>query len=443
MTRAIHTPEENTMKKYSFSTFFYDLFFFVFAVFYLPALILKGKAHGGFVCRLGKIPKDIQKCLRGKDNIWIHAVSVGEVMVILQLVRELKEHYPDKQIVVTTVTRTGFALAQNRLSGGAVVLYAPLDFSFAVTKYLRSIRPKLYIAAETEIWPNMLTLARRSGVPTVIVNGRISDKAFGRYRRFRFLIGPVVRTLSLACMQSPADAERIKQLGLGEDRIAVTGNMKFDEIFEARNLDKAALHFREKEQVWVAGSTHPGEEEIILNIFKRLKWEFPDLRLILAPRHITRVESLAETVRGAGLDPVLFSKVSESSFLPTAVLVVDTIGDLRSLYQAADVVFIGKSLVGHGGQNLIEPAFFGKPIVFGPHMENFRHISQLFIDAESVIQIREPQDLFAAVHKILKDKAFREDLSRRSLGVIERQRGATIRTLTHLVRRFPSEVAPL
>ena len=190
--------------------FFYDVLFSCFTLFYLPILVFKGKAHWGFFCRLGKIPDAVKKRLRERENIWIHAVSVGEVMLVLELIRELKSRYPGRQIVLTTVTKTGFKLAGNRLSDEDVLLYAPLDFSFSVKEYIRAIQPKLYIVAETEIWPNMLTLIRQAGVPSLIVNGRISDKAFRRYLRVLFLIRPVVRTLSLACMQSRIDAERIK-----------------------------------------------------------------------------------------------------------------------------------------------------------------------------------------------------------------------------------------
>lgn len=406
----------------------YDILFLLCAFVYLPLLYLRGKWHGGFYARLGFLPplKTAQECSR---SIWIHAVSVGEVLAVLDVIEALRRKFPHENIVLSTVTPAGHDLARARLKGLCEVIYAPADFSWAVRRYIQTLRPRIYLCAETEIWPNLFTLLHRSRVPIMQINGRVSDKAFRGYRKVRFLTRRILDCVSVFCVQTPLDAERLIALGAERSRIHVVGNLKFDHLPARGSLKRVNLGFAPEDQLWIAGSTHPGEEKIVLNILKSLTPEFPRLRLVVAPRHVERTPEVSELVKEAGFDPLRFSRKGKAPLASRTVVVVDTIGHLRDLYDLADVVFIGKTLTVPGGQNIIEPLSFGKPTLVGPHTENFKDVTRIFLEAGALIQVGSPEELSARLRDLLRDPRRRAEMAVRAAETMKTLRGAAQKTL--------------
>jgi 3-deoxy-D-manno-octulosonic-acid transferase len=412
-------------------TLVFDFIYFLIVLAYIPYLTIKGKWHAGFWTRLGFLSRELIARCDGKKNIWFHAVSVGELLAILGLIEQLRKGWPDVRIIVSTVTTTGYQLAKTKLPSPDVVLYAPLDFSFIVKKFLRYIRPIIYITAETEIWPNLFLALNQGGIPIVQVNGRISPRAFNRYRKVRFLLQPILRDITVSCMQTEEDARRLILLGANPDRVKVMGNMKFDDFPSGTSSKADPWRFLDQGVVWISGSTHPGEEVIVIDIYRELKKDFPNLRLVIAPRHIERTVEIAQLVKERGLSPLSLSSISSSSmgeFLSHQVLIIDTIGQLRELYRKASFVFIGKSLTGQGGQNVIEPAFYGKTMIVGPNMQNFRSIMDLFLNANAIIQIQNARELHDEVRELLTNPQKLEKIGSAAISVVRKNQGATERT---------------
>ncbi len=379
----------------------YDIIFLLFAIAYLPYLVLKRKWHEGLWMRFGF---SLPPRMGAKKIIWVHAVSVGEVLVVLNLIQKIQERFPGYGIVLSTVTSTGHALALQKLQGTCPVIYAPFDFSWVVRKYAAILDPVLYISAETEIWPNLFTCLHKRNVPIVEVNGRISDKAFAGYRKVYFLTRRVLRGVRLLCMQSQEDARRIIPLGADGKKVRVVGNLKFDNLHRETSVKKEDLGFREQDRLFIAGSTYPGEEKIVLDVYNSLKIQFPFLRLIIAPRRVERANEVARLCGYVGLLPQKFSD-NPVTFMADAstVLIIDRIGYLRDLYGLADVVFIGKSLRGAGGQNMLEPLVLGKPTLVGPRTENFRDIVNIFTPTGALLEVNTPQEMIAQLRSLLYD----------------------------------------
>lgn len=367
--------------------------------------------------------------LNNKRRIWIHAVSVGEVLVVKNLIEKIRRCFFGYQIVISTVTKTGHSLAQSIAKDEDVVIFAPLDFSFAVRKYVRILQPQIFINAETEIWPNLLTALYKRGIPIVQVNGRISDKAFEGYQRLKFFIKPILGYIRQFCMQTDRDASRIKALGAVNNKVHVVGNIKFDDIPEISDAQLKGLRLDESEEILIAGSTHCGEEEIVLNLFEEIKKKFPNLRLIIAPRHPERTDEVCALVEAKKFKPVKFSQIYDLVFDQETVIVVDTIGHLRALYSLAKIVFVGKSLIEKGGHNIIEPAYFEKPVIVGPYMDNFRDVMQLFLDNKAIVQVKDKKEFIAAVQELLEDEGRCVELGLRAREVIEEQQGAVDKTI--------------
>ncbi|HBO97414.1 MAG TPA: 3-deoxy-D-manno-octulosonic acid transferase [Candidatus Omnitrophica bacterium] len=405
----------------------YDIIFLIFAMACLPYLILKGKWHAGLWTRFGSgLIKDSGE----KRTIWVHAVSVGEVLVVLNLVQKIRQKFPRYNIVLSTVTATGHALASRELQGQSQVIYAPLDFSWVVRKYIAVLNPVLYISAETEIWPNLFTCLHARNVPIVEVNGRISDQAFAGYRKVSFLTRRVLRDVRLLCMQSREDARRIIRLGADAKKVRVAGNLKFDNLAKGPAIRKDALGFSGEDRVFIAGSTYPGEEEIMVEAYRSLKAEFPRLRLVIAPRRVERADEIARLCGREGLTSRRFSDNSGKRMVDARqVLIVDQIGYLRDLYALADVVFVGKSLRGRGGQNMIEPLAFGKPTLVGPHTENFRDVVRIFMSGGALIEVRTPQALVWQLRDLLKDPQRCVTIGQAAQTEIAKHQGATETTV--------------
>lgn len=416
----------------------YDLIFLIVAVVYLPLYLLKRKLHRGCLLRLGLLPKDLWL-----DNpLWVHAVSVGEATAIRGLISELKVVYPHKKFVISTVTPTGNKIAKSIAAENDFVTYLPFDFSFIVRRVIDTVNPCCFIIAETEIWPNLISYLNKKNIPVVIVNGRISDSSFRGYKAIKFLLKAVLNKINLFCVQTQSDALRLSHLGVSNDKIHVTGNMKFDNIDYAdkiitEGLDKSRvlLNLGVKEKLWVAGSTHPGEEKIILAVYKSMLKEFPELRLLIAPRHPERSAQVERLIAAEGFAVFRISKLEEGASLGSkagTVFILDTVGRLLSFYAIASIVFVGGSLIKKGGHNILEPAALGKPIMFGPYMFNFRDIADLFLKFQAAVLVSGAVELEGKLRYLLNNPGKAEDFSRRAREVTQEQRGATQKNLQYL-----------
>ncbi len=350
--------------------------------------------------RFGKYRAEEQKrriaeVKTSESVVWIHAVSVGEVIAAVPLIKKIKDRYPFREIVVSTVTDTGQKVANERMGDIARIIYVPFDLPFAIKNALRRIKPSLFIIMETELWPNTIRILGRSGVPVLLMNGRISERSFVGYKKLRFFIKDVMKNVSIFCMQNELYAERIKELGAEPDKIKAIGNFKFDtgpsstvpewtRILRRRETEDRR-QTREKEFVIIAGSTHRTEEELIIDAYIKLRADFPQLNLIIAPRHPERFKEVEELIKRNNIQYIKRSEIVNpiASALPyfctsALVILLDVIGELSSVYSACDVAIIGGSFIEHGGQNPLEPAYWGKAIVCGPHMENFPFIDDFY-----------------------------------------------------------------
>jgi 3-deoxy-D-manno-octulosonic-acid transferase len=410
----------------------YNLINILFIAIYLPIFFFKKKMHKGFSMRLGFLPKGFTFY----SPIWIHAVSVGEIANMRQLFAGLAGAFPGKQFVFSTVTPTGNKIALSIARKHDAVIYLPLDLSWIVNSVLGRIKPSLFVIAETEFWPNMICALYSRKVPVIIVNGRISDRSVAGYGSIRWLIAPILRKVTLFCMQTQADAQRIISLGADPGAVKVTGNMKFDQRAavspEHRDQLKSQMNIRPEEKLLVAGSTHPGEEDQVVSAYTKIISQYPFVRLMIAPRHPERAAELEKTIRRYGLEPVRISGLKTSAPPGRCVFILDAIGVLVSYYSVADVVFVGGSLVKHGGQNFLEPAFLGKPVILGPYLFNFRDIARQFLDQRAAIMVRSADELSMAVSTLLTDKTQAGALVQRSQELIRRNQGATERNAAYI-----------
>lgn len=413
----------------------YDLIFLIFVLFYLLVYLLKGKFHRGFLRRLGFLPRALELA----RPIWVHAVSVGEAIVTGALIDKLRQEYPDRRLVISTVTPTGNRIAQRLAREGDFVTYLPLDFSFIINPVIRRVNPALFIIAETEIWPNLISALYKSHIPVVVVNARISDASFKGYRLVKFLLEPVLNKISCFCAQTETDAERLIRLGVSADKIKATGNMKFDLKPQVFSSDSLKLGLSDDDQLWVCGSTHPGEEEIILRAYQQVLGEFAAFKLLIAPRHPQRAGRIRRLIAKYGLEATLTSALGgmRDEGRGTKVFILDTIGQLMDYYAVADIVFIGGSLVRKGGHNILEPAWQGKPVLFGPYMHNFRGIAQLFLENNAAIMVHGADELAGKIKGLLSRPQDMLTLGARGKELILANQGATLRNLKE-IRRFLS-----
>jgi 3-deoxy-D-manno-octulosonic-acid transferase len=393
--------------------------------------------------RLGNLPADLISRARSKPGaIWIHAVSVGEVLAAKPLAEGLKQQFPGRVVFVSTTTETGQRLARERMDFVDGIFYFPLDWIIPVRRALRAISPSLVIVMETEIWPNFLREARRQRVPVAFVNARISEKSFARFERWEFLIGPffakALEDAEVFLAQSPEDARRLAKMGALDGRVEVTGNLKYDSApptasgfgdWLAREIQR-----QERWPVLVAGSVVAEEEEAVLAAYDIVQRRWRRALLILAPRKTDRFDTAARLASEGGWNVVRRSGVNLDAPLDenTDVLVLDSIGELAGLYSLADAAFVGGSLVRAGGHNILEPAWFAKPPVFGPSMENFRDMADQFLNARAAVQVTSGQQLGKVWVQLIEDKPLQERMGRTALELTERSRGATARSLDRL-----------
>jgi 3-deoxy-D-manno-octulosonic-acid transferase len=379
----------------------------------------------------------------GKPRIWVHGVSVGEVLAARALIRALAAD-ARFELVLSTTTRTGFDVA-GKTFPGVPVFHFPLDLSWFVRRSLRRVRPSLVIMIELEVWPNFLLHAERRGIPVAFVNGRITRRSAESYRFIEWLLGPLFRETRLFCVQNDEYASRLLHLGGQGERIRITGNIKIDNLpaapdpADSRAL-RAELGLAEGETALLGGSIHPGEDGALVKVFQGLSKTHPLLRLILVPRHPEKFDRAEETVRAAG-----FACRRRTAGRPPEgekpVLLIDTMGELGRLYAAADVVFVGGSLVPHGGQNMMEPAAFGKPVLFGPSVHNFKEDVALLLEAGAALQVADQDDLARAVEGLLADPARARALGEAAARAVASRRGATRRTLEALETAHLADLA--
>jgi len=400
------------------------------------------KYIGNLAQRMGYLPVSFN--LDGDESIWIHAVSVGEALTARALLPALRQRYPRLKIFVSTTTLSGQQIARTRLPDVDAVFFFPFDLPPFVNRTLRLVRPRLFIMMETEIWPNLLRACRREGVKTLLVNGRISSRSYPRYRMARGFFRRVLADVDRFCMQSEESARRIVQIGAEPSKVVVTGSLKFESlespaVAAGRGAGRVVRFFRipPGRPVLIAASTVKGEEAAVLTAFAAVRRAFPHALLIIAPRKPERFGEAETLARAEGL------RVARRSALPVDaepradVVVLDSIGELAHLFQVADVVFVGGSLVDHGGHNILEPAVHGKPIVFGPHMQNFAEIAEAFLNNQAALEVRDARELADVWVRLVGDSVERARLGAASRALVEANRGAKPRTLDAISQLLP------
>src|SRR3984885_2961384 len=404
------------------------------APYWLGRMATSGRYRAGLRGRLGVVPRGLHTAVTGQSVVWVHAVSVGEVMAATRLIRELKERLPGWVIAVSTTTEAGQRLAKERLPDSPV-FYLPLDLKFSVRRYLRVLQPRMLVLMESEFWPRLIKECAKDGVPIAVVNARISDRSFPRYMRLRQLWRPFLEMISLFLAQSRETAERLEKIGAPTTRLRVMGNLKYD--VQSRSDTEMARRISSMlsgTKLIVAGSTLAGEEEALLAAWPAILKSVPDASLLIAPRHPDRFEDVWQLIRRSGSPVYRCSQLGQSNDPVAAgtILLLDTIGDLASVYGVETVAFVGGSLVPKGGHNPVEPAQFGVPVMIGPSFENFREIVKTMQEAKA-IRIVAKDELAEALIGILQGTNDERALGQRGRAVFEAEAGATARTAQALV----------
>jgi 3-deoxy-D-manno-octulosonic-acid transferase len=398
----------------------------------LPILILlfRRKQRHIFFERCALNYTDSLSCFTRRP-FWIHAVSVGEVMASIQLIRELKRRFPEHPVVLSTTTATGNATARAHAKSADAIIYFPFDFPFIISCALQRIQPALFMSIETEIWPNLYRALQNRGIPALIVSGRISEKSFKNYHALRFFFRRVLGTVSRFCMQTQSDADRITSIGAPKNLVSVCGNIKFDLYIPAvppteKNELLKQFGLSSEQPILIAGSTHRGEEQQVLDAFLGMRKEVPELILLLAPRHPERFNEAAETIAALNIDYIRRTALNDGARRANEpVILLDSIGELVRIYSIGTVIFIGGSMVeGIGGHNPLEPALAGKPVIFGPHMSNFKEIARILTAKQAAFQIDSPAALVAKTLELLRSPDLRASVGTAACDVIQHNSGA-------------------
>lgn len=442
--------------------FFYNCFFPIVFLMLLPRFLLRmwkrGGYRKGFLQRFGRYAADVQERLRNRPRVWIHAVSVGEVQVALRFMRALREQRSALAFVLTTTTSTGHTIAAQYLSADDVLLYFPVDLPWIMARVLDRLRPLALVLVEGELWPNLLRLARQRRVPIMLLNGRLSEHSYRNYRKVRRLVKKALECFDLFCIQGPEDARRLRELGADPGKIRVMGSAKYD-VTEPARMDLGPVRalllqagFDADTRWLVGGSTWPGEETVLLDLYKKLRGRDPNARLALVPRHAERRQAVMAAIRKAGLAGTAWSELKTAQTATTScsrtdlsgpvlaksdVLLVDTTGELQLFYVLATVIFVGKSLTSHGGQNVIEAAVFAKPIVIGPHTENFTAVIADFRAVNALVQVQDAAGLERAVAELWFDNQAAQAYGRRAEQVVHAKAGAIRASAESLLNLLP------
>ena len=422
--------------------FILDLLYLLVAVAISPVVIYRMLRHKryrlGWANRFGRITrkKPEKKC------IWIHAVSVGEVNATKTIIDELKQRFSDFEIVISTTTDTGFARANALYNQDIQIFFFPFDFSLTMSRAFRQINPTICMLMELEVWPNFVRIAKQRNVPIVVVNGRISDKSFGKYKKIKPIAKTIFRKVTLILAQTDQYAKRFIEIGCPEKNVAVTGSLKYD---TAQITDKvkgayslAARLGIDDERLFVAGGTGGNEEKVLLEVFRDLKQteQFNDLRLVLVPRKPERFNEVAEQIKQAGFTLTRYSKIKNAPTTQTpnkqTVILGDTMGDLRKFYSLATIIFVGRSLVPMGGSDMMEAAALGKCTILGPHAFNFKQTVDALLADEGAIKVEDSRELFTAVQKCLTNPNFAKTIAQNGQQTIKKNQGATKKTIDHI-----------
>jgi 3-deoxy-D-manno-octulosonic-acid transferase len=423
----------------------FTIFFVLSSPYYFLRMRRRGNWQSGFRQRFGRYDSKFKQAITNRQILWMHAVSVGEVNVCTQLIRALEPRVPNLKIVVSTTTTTGMGELQTRLPHHISRIYYPIDYRGCVRRALSAIRPEAIVLVEAEIWPNFLWRARALGIPVFLVNARLSERSFPRYKLFGFLFRGLFASFAGVGAQNESDAAKLRELGCRPEAIHIVGSLKFDaaKLDERRLLDVPEI-FRQLgvapgARVLVGGSTHAGEEALLAELFLRLKARVPDLFLVLVPRHFERCREVGRDLEARRVKFVYRNEISNSTqHEPDSVqcLLVNTTGELKYFYEHATVIYVGKSLTAQGGQNPIEPGALGKAMVFGPNMQNFAEVAASFVARRGAVQVRDAVELEKAVGELLTDEPRREQMGRHALEVVHENLGGIERTVEMIVGAF-------
>lgn len=415
----------------------YNIAAVLLVVLILPVFVVRSFRERGFTERIkqsfGFLPDEALAPVARKNCIWVHAASVGEIVAASPLIKEFRREFPERPILVSVVTSSGYEMANRIVKDADSIIYFPLDLPFLSEYVVQRVLPSIFLPVETELWPNFLKAARRHRIPVMMVNGRISDKSVKRYHHLRGLLKDMIGTVNKFCMQSPIDARYIVQLGANPALVTVTGNTKFDQTYTCTSAEeKRALleemRLSEAEGVFLAGSTHKGEEAYVLDAYEAVRREFPAVRLVIAPRDIQRAGEIAGLAERRGLTAAMRTTLQQGAASPSDVVILDTIGELGKVYSVGDVIYVGGSLVPHGGHNILEPAAHGKAIVVGPNMFNFKDTHALFAKRAACVTVENGKALADAVLRLFRDGKARKAMEDETLAIVEENRGAAKRS---------------
>lgn len=414
------------------------------------ALLLTPRHRHGLGQRLGVLPATLGERLTHKRPVWLHGPSVGEIVATRPFLQALKQAFPHTPILLSVQTPTAYAIAPTRLPEADAVIYFPLDHPFILRRVFRQVAPVAFFFTETEIWPNMLSTLMRRAIPTFLVSGRFSPRALTRSRRLAWVFRPILQNLTLCCMQTPQDAERLIAAGASPQRVIVTGSFKVDATPQGDHRGQAVLHAARlaRRPLLIAASTHAGEEEVLLHAYNILRTAVPHLLLLLAPRHPQRFSHVEHLLKTKGYRYLKRSQVGEEPREAVEVFLLDTLGELVSFYSSATLAFVGGSLVkGPGGHSLIEPALARVPVCFGPHTQNFAAIAEALVQAGGGCAVRDAQSLCQWALPLLTDNRARHEAGERAYAVVKQGQGAVARTMAavlhHLQRGACSHPEPL
>ena len=415
-------------------SFFYNLLLYTLLTIAAPVigliLAFSKKRRGTFLHRLGFSEFIPRKLSLADGPVWVHALSVGEVLSAVPLAEALGRRFGKSRVVFSASTQTGFQVAWQRLAGRVGgIFFFPYDLGFAVRRVARAVSPGLVVIVESDVWPNFLIRLGKLGIPAILINARLSKRSFRGYRRIAFFAGPMFNRFDAVFVQSEADADRFRKLGVLPEKLRISGNIKFDRsgpvISDAqRQALRGVLHIGADQRILVAGSTHKGEEFILLKAFVALRRKFPTLMLILAPRDPDRAEAVERLCTSLGLSSVYMSRVDLKSSVRLDVMIVDQIGALSKLYSIADIAFVGGSLAPLGGHNPLEPAAFSKPVLFGPDMSDFLAIATDLLESGGAVQVRDTESFQRVAESLLSDSVLARDMGERALSVFSANQGA-------------------
>jgi 3-deoxy-D-manno-octulosonic-acid transferase len=428
--------------------FIYNLLWPIALLFFLPAYLLKMFRRGGyrekFGQRLGIYDRQLRARLHWRKSIWLHAVSVGEVAIALKLAHQIRALKPDADCVLTTTTTTGFAFAQKNAPDWMEVMYTPLDFWPIMRRAFELIRPRKIALVEAEVWPNLVAEAHARKIPIALVNARLSPRSEKRFRTFRNFIAPTFRLLDQVCVQNAEDIDRWAALGVAPDQLNHIGSIKYDpenaEVDPATPQSVLAGFGLENRTVIFGGSTHAGEEKILAEVFRALRRQFVDLLLVLAPRHTERTGEVQRLMEEGGFH---VARRSQPAIIDPFVecLILDSTGEMRDWYGVSTLAFVGKSLLARGGQNPAEAILAGKPVLFGPHMENFAALAESLVAHRGAVRVNSATELNRAMAELLANPELRQEMVENARKVLDTHRGATARTAQLMIELTPRDAA--